>query len=219
MHQQRLATIEDVAAIAGVSIATVSRAINEPGQGRRRHAPPRQRRHRPHRLHHQRHGALAAHAALQHDPDPRAGRRRPELFQHPRRPRDRGQQARLWRADRQHPERSRRARPTICASSAPTRRRADPAHRPPALRLRPGRPAARLPPMVAVNEPVPGDRGAVRRRRQFRGRPHRRRAPDLAGPPAHRLHRPFDQPRSSTSCASAAIARRSATPASPSTRC
>lgn len=30
MHQQRLATIEDVAAIAGVSIATVSRAINEP---------------------------------------------------------------------------------------------------------------------------------------------------------------------------------------------
>jgi len=30
VHQQRLATIEDVAAIAGVSIATVSRAINEP---------------------------------------------------------------------------------------------------------------------------------------------------------------------------------------------
>ncbi|MET3926271.1 LacI family DNA-binding transcriptional regulator [Devosia sp. 2618] len=30
MHHQKLATIEDVAAIAGVSIATVSRAINEP---------------------------------------------------------------------------------------------------------------------------------------------------------------------------------------------
>ncbi|MDF2983308.1 MAG: CytR, partial [Devosia sp.] len=30
MQQQKLATIEDVAAIAGVSIATVSRAINEP---------------------------------------------------------------------------------------------------------------------------------------------------------------------------------------------
>ena len=30
MQQQRLATIEDVAAIAGVSIATVSRAVNEP---------------------------------------------------------------------------------------------------------------------------------------------------------------------------------------------
>lgn len=30
MHQQKLATIEDVAAIAGVSIATVSRAVNEP---------------------------------------------------------------------------------------------------------------------------------------------------------------------------------------------
>ena len=32
MHQQRLATIEDVAAIAGVSIATVSRAVNEPAK-------------------------------------------------------------------------------------------------------------------------------------------------------------------------------------------
>lgn len=32
MQQQRLATIEDVAAIAGVSIATVSRAINEPAK-------------------------------------------------------------------------------------------------------------------------------------------------------------------------------------------
>ncbi len=32
MQQQKLATIEDVAAIAGVSIATVSRAINEPTQ-------------------------------------------------------------------------------------------------------------------------------------------------------------------------------------------
>ena len=30
MQQQKLATIEDVAALAGVSIATVSRAINEP---------------------------------------------------------------------------------------------------------------------------------------------------------------------------------------------
>ncbi|AKR56424.1 Transcriptional (co)regulator CytR, LacI family [Devosia sp. H5989] len=32
MQQQKLATIEDVAAIAGVSIATVSRAVNEPGK-------------------------------------------------------------------------------------------------------------------------------------------------------------------------------------------
>ena len=32
MLQQRLATIEDVAEIAGVSIATVSRAINEPAK-------------------------------------------------------------------------------------------------------------------------------------------------------------------------------------------
>lgn len=32
MQQEKLATIEDVAAIAGVSIATVSRAINEPGK-------------------------------------------------------------------------------------------------------------------------------------------------------------------------------------------
>jgi len=32
VHQQRLATIEDVAAIAGVSIATVSRAVNEPAK-------------------------------------------------------------------------------------------------------------------------------------------------------------------------------------------
>ncbi|WP_332687808.1 LacI family DNA-binding transcriptional regulator [Devosia sp.] len=32
MQHQKLATIEDVAAIAGVSIATVSRAINEPGK-------------------------------------------------------------------------------------------------------------------------------------------------------------------------------------------
>ncbi len=32
MQQQKLATIEDVAAIAGVSIATVSRAINEPAK-------------------------------------------------------------------------------------------------------------------------------------------------------------------------------------------
>ena len=61
-------------------------------------------------------------------------------------------------------------------------------------------------------------RRAICRRRQFRGRTRRHRASDLAGPSPHRLYRPLDQPRPSTSCASGAIAPRWKARASPSIR-
>ncbi len=220
MQQQRLATIEDVAAIAGVSIATVSRAINEPAKV----ADATRRRVND----------AIARTGYTTNAMARSLRMR------------RANMILILAPDVGDPnfsnilvgletEASKRGYGVLIGNTQndPTREtdylRFIFSNKAEGLILLTGhlpfgyQPAAgadaRLPPMVAVNEPVPGERRAVCRRRQFRGRAHRRRASDLAGPPAHRLHRPRPRPRRQRAARARLSRGARATPASPSTRC